>query len=143
MLPVGGLDGAEKTSGMEGEPTDTNQRDSPLRKNGYRRLACKQVCGAVFLVNDGCGKARPTVGGMAPGCTGKQTTRSRSGSCTPPWPLPQLQTRGLALTSFDNHCGVEMSTKQPPPQLVKVFHHSWPQRTGHKIQQCNNTWGEK
>jgi hypothetical protein len=59
VLPVGGLDGAEKTSGMEGEPTDTNQRDSPLRKNGYRRLACKQVCGAVFWLMMDVGRPGP------------------------------------------------------------------------------------
>lgn len=122
-------------SGMQGGlasfiSADTNQRGSQLR-TCLHRLACRQVCWAFsWLMIDGGWPSPlwwPCSWLMVLACMGKQSTRSKSVSSTRPRPGFSSRTWALALTSFDNHCGVEMSTKQPHPELAKVFHHSWTQ----------------
>lgn len=133
-------------SGMQGGlasfmSADTNQRGSQLR-TCLHRLACRQVCWAFsWLMIDGGWPSPlwwPHSWLMALACLGKQSRRSKSVSSTPPG--FSSRTWALALTSFDNHCGVEMSTK-PPPGVSQGVSSQLDADRGlvAKTQQCNNT----
>lgn len=89
--------------------------------------------------------AQPTVVALllvdGPSLYRKAKHEEQGSSSTPPWPCFSSRIWALALTSFNNYCGLEMSTKQPPSIVSQGVSSQLDADRGlvAKTQQCNNT----